>query len=62
MNSQLLLTVSQIHQQELRHAAAQARLVSQPRPRKRLTLPRHFRVTAGSRQATPAISAEPRTV
>jgi hypothetical protein len=62
MNSQLLSAVSQLHQQELRQAAQQARLVRQPRPRTRFGLPRHFRITAHTRQAVPAVSAQPRTV
>ncbi|HEY1523957.1 MAG TPA: hypothetical protein VGF70_13170 [Solirubrobacteraceae bacterium] len=62
MNSQVLLAVSQIHQQELRQAAQQARLVRQPRRRTRFALPRHLGFTARSRQTVPAISTQPRAV
>lgn len=60
MNSQLLLAVSQIHQQELRQAARQERAVSQPRTRTRFAIARRFRINAGTRRTAP-ISVQPRT-
>lgn len=62
MNSQLSFAVTQIHQQELRQAAAEARSASQPRSRTRLALPRHFRFTARTRPAVAPIATQPRTV
>lgn len=58
MHSQLSITVSQIHQQELRQAARQARAASQPTTRSERT--RRFRFTARTRQTVPAISATAR--
>lgn len=62
MNSQLLLAASQVHQQELRQAAREARAASRPRTPMRFALARRFRVNTGTRRTVPAIAAQHRTV
>jgi hypothetical protein len=66
MNSQLLSTVSQIHQQELRQAASQARTANQARatsqPKTRTERSRRFRLTLRAPRSAPAISAHAGTV
>ena len=62
MNSQLSFAVSQIQQQELRRAAREARLVSQPRTRAQFAILRRFRVKTGTRRTAPVVTAQPGTV
>lgn len=62
MHPQLSMAVSQIHQQELRQAAREARMVSQPRTGTQFAVARRFRVKAETRRPAPAISAQPGTV
>ena len=62
MNSQLLLAVSQVHQEELRQAAREARLASRPRSRARFAVSRRFRISTRTGRPAPVIPAQARTV